>query len=217
MQKSFFQLEPLCQAFGVLDEPGAAEELLQTCYDAAKDGVSIVARHTDSNEIVGVVFNKIQVLGSEEFNKNFKHKSVKLFYDFAVELESRADLFNRYNTKCIMEELYMATMPDFQKRKIGELLCYSAYKLGQELYKGHYFKTPLDGQDSEITNAKDIPTHLVALTTSYYTQRLADKLGYDNVLEVDYKDYQIEGINICERIGDKHKTCRIIAKKLDIT
>lgn len=61
MRESFFTMEPLCKAFGILKEPGAAEELLQTCYDAAKDGVSIVANDTSTNKIVGVIFNKIQV------------------------------------------------------------------------------------------------------------------------------------------------------------
>ena len=61
VREAFIKNEALCKAVGILEDPGADEELLQMCFDAAKDGVSIVAKDTSANEVVGVMFNKIQV------------------------------------------------------------------------------------------------------------------------------------------------------------
>lgn len=61
IRKSCFISENLCLAVSLLEEPGAPDELMKSCIDAAKDGVSVVAIDTNTNKVVGVNLNKIQV------------------------------------------------------------------------------------------------------------------------------------------------------------
>lgn len=61
IRKSFFVYESVSKAVDLNSEPGACKELEELCLNAAKDGISVVAIDTTSNEVVGVCFNKIQV------------------------------------------------------------------------------------------------------------------------------------------------------------
>ena len=63
MLQNFFENESV--SIGVelnLPETQAGRnELMELCYEIAKDGCSIVARETATKRVVGVVFNKVQV------------------------------------------------------------------------------------------------------------------------------------------------------------
>ncbi|KAF9405789.1 hypothetical protein HW555_013609 [Spodoptera exigua] len=220
IRDSFFKTEPLCKAVGLLEEPGAAEELMQTCYDAAKDGVTLVASDTSTNEIIGVVFNKIQVTIPKEENyyeklrRNCKHRSVRAFLDFSIDLEMKANIHQRYDTNCFIEVMYLATLPDFKHKNVGSLLGLCTYDLGKKLFNGEDVKTPLSNNE-DITNFEAIPNLLVALTTSKYTQRMGVKFGYEKVVEVRYDDYSYNGKSFRESIGDEHQTCQVLVKRLD--
>jgi len=61
IRQSFFLHEPVCQAVDLMHEPRSCNELIDLCLNAAKDGVSIVAIDDASKQVVGVLFNKIQV------------------------------------------------------------------------------------------------------------------------------------------------------------
>lgn len=151
----------------------------------------------------------------EKLRKNCKHESVKDFYDFTIDLETKSDIFKLYNANCLIEIMYIATMQGHRNRNIGWLLALSALRMARQLYSGENVRTPIDPDDGEITNADSVPTIITALVTSVYSQKLGVKLGYDSVLEVNYDDYVIHGKTISEKIGDEHKTCRVIVKRLD--
>ena len=57
----FFRDEVISKCVNVYNNSAAAEELLELCVQAAKDGVSVVAIDVSNNEVAGVAFNKIQV------------------------------------------------------------------------------------------------------------------------------------------------------------
>lgn len=61
IRRCFFMYEPVSVAVGLLSEPGASEELIELCLNAAKDGVSVIAYDIINIRVVGVLFNKIQV------------------------------------------------------------------------------------------------------------------------------------------------------------
>jgi len=61
IRQSFFVNEPICNAVDIMHEPRASNELIDLCLNAAKDGVSVVAIDAASKQVVGALFNKIQV------------------------------------------------------------------------------------------------------------------------------------------------------------
>lgn len=82
IRTSFFQYEPISMAVNMISEPGACEELIELCLNTAKDGVSVVAIDINSNQVVGVTFNKIQV-------SKMLQSALTIFFQ-------ESNLFNKY-------------------------------------------------------------------------------------------------------------------------
>ncbi|XP_054016223.1 uncharacterized protein LOC128896783 isoform X1 [Hylaeus anthracinus] len=222
IRKSFFVLENVCKGVSLTSEPGAPEELEELCVDAAKDGVSVVAIEVATGEVVGVAFNKIQVLNSnaeksafEEFGENCKHKSSKALVEFMVNVDSRVNLFKHYNTSCVFEIMFLATLPDKQQRRIGELLVTSSIELAKELKRGKSVKTPLKiNNEKVIQNSDAIPSLVSAIMTSNFSQKIAAKCGFEVLARVNYSEFYFGGKPYSEKIGDEHKGCILVAKRL---
>ncbi|XP_074115050.1 arylalkylamine N-acetyltransferase 1-like isoform X2 [Cotesia typhae] len=222
IRESFFSEESACIACDIQSEPEATEELEQLCIHTAKDGVSVVAINVNTMEVVGVAFNKLHKRLTqdqrgffEEFSENCKHKASKFLVNFMISVDAKVNLFKHYNVDCILEIMFLATKPNFQKKRIGELLVSSSLELGRQLYKGIAVKTQVDIDEQTLTNADAIPSLVSAIMTSNYSQKIAQKLGFDNLAEVSYDEYTFAGKKASERIGSLHKTARLVAKRLN--
>lgn len=112
--------------------------------------------------------------------------------------------------------MYLATLPAYGKRRIGETLITSSLKLGKDLRRGYEnVRMPVTIQGSnEITNADVVPALASAIMTSSYSGRIAMKLHFDILLEIPYDDYEFNGKKFSERIGQEHQRCMLVAKRL---
>ncbi|XP_043602826.1 uncharacterized protein LOC122576498 isoform X1 [Bombus pyrosoma] len=222
MRKSFFVYESVSRGVDLLSEPGASEELEKLCLDAAKDGVSVVAVDIYSGEVIGVAFNKLQVLNSsseksafEIFSENCKYKSSKALVDFMIDIDAKMNLFKHYNTDCIFEIMFLATLPNNQKRRIGELLVSTSIEVAKELKKGNAVKTPVTiNGDNTIQNLEAVPNLVSAIMTSNYSQKISAKCGFESLVSTNYKEFQFNGKSFNERIGNEHLNCLLVAKRL---
>ncbi|XP_078042746.1 uncharacterized protein LOC144473062 isoform X4 [Augochlora pura] len=222
IRKSFFIHENVCKGVALMSEPGAAEELEELCLDAAKDGVSVVAIDVESGEVIGVAFNKIQVLKSplekgafETFSENCRHKASKCLVDFMINVDSRINLFKHYNTHCIFECMFLATLPQKQKRRIGESLVSSSIEVARELKRGNQVKIPVvKNGDNNVQNQAAIPNIVSAIMTSNYSQKIAKKCGFETLARVSYDEFHFDGMSFSDRIGDEHRDTTLVAKRL---
>ncbi|XP_029050852.2 uncharacterized protein LOC114879768 isoform X1 [Osmia bicornis bicornis] len=222
IRESFFVYESVSRGVDLLSEPGASKELEKLCLDAAKDGISVVAIDVNSGEVIGVAFNKMQVAQNsaeksafEIFSENCKYQSSKALVDFMIDVDSRINLFKHYNTDCIFEIMFLATLPSQQKRRIGELLVSSSMELAKELKKEKSVKTPvtIDG-DNTVQNKEAIPSLISAIMTSSYSQKIASKCGFEDLIKVPYEKFSFKGKTFSDRIGDEHPSCVLVAKRL---
>ncbi|XP_076220970.1 uncharacterized protein LOC143174255 [Nomia melanderi] len=222
IRKSFFINESVCKGVALTAELGASKELEELCLDAAKDGVSVVATDFTTGEVIGVAFNKIQVLRSasektafEVFSENCKHKASKCLVDFMINVDSRINLFKHYNTDCIFEIMFLATLPDKQQRRIGETLVTTSIEVAKQLKRGKLVKTPvkINGND-DIHNLSLVPSIVSAIMTSNYSQKIARKCGFESLARVSYQEFHFDGKTFSERIGDEHPNCALVAKTL---
>ncbi|KAK9294948.1 hypothetical protein QLX08_010590 [Tetragonisca angustula] len=222
IRKSFFINENVCKGVDLLSEPGASKELEELCLEAAKDGVSVVAVDVNSGEVIGVAFNKIQLLNSssektafESFSENCKYKSSKALVDFIINMDARINLFKHYNTDCILEIMFLATLPNYQKRRIGELLVSTSIEVAKELKKGNTVKTPVTiNDDNKIHNLEGLPNLVSALMTSNYSQKIAAKCGFENLASISFEEFEFKGKTFNERIGNEHRNSVLVAKRL---
>lgn len=132
-----------------------------------------------------------------------------------IDVDSRINLFKHYNTDCIFEIMFLATLPSKQKRRVGELLVSSSMELAKELKKEKSVKTPvtIDG-DNTIQNKEAVPSLISAIMTSTYSQKIANKCGFENLIKVSYDKFSFKGKTFSDRIGDEHPGCILVAKRL---
>ncbi|XP_012540981.3 uncharacterized protein LOC105839313 isoform X1 [Monomorium pharaonis] len=222
IRKSFFLYENTCIGVELTSESGASEELEKLCLYAAKDGVSVVAVVVDTNEVIGVAFNKIQVASNsseksffEHFSENCRCKSSKALVDLMIDMDSRINLFQHYNVNCILEIMFLATLPPYGKQGVGEMLVASSLELGNVLKRGGNVRIPITIHGSnEVTNANGVPALASAIMTSNYSYRIAMKLSFSQLLEVPFDEYEFNGKKLSERIGQEHRRCVLVAKRL---
>lgn len=151
----------------------------------------------------------------ERFSDNCQYKSSKGLVDFMINIDSRINLFKHYYVNCILEIMFLATLPTYGKRRIGEMLITSSLELGKELNRGENVRIPITIQGSnEMTNADVMPALASAIMTSSYSCRIASKLHFDILLEVSYDDFEFNGKKFSERIGQEHPQCNLVAKRL---
>ncbi|XP_015116885.1 uncharacterized protein LOC107041041 isoform X2 [Diachasma alloeum] len=222
MREAFFADETTCRGVDILSEPGATEELEELSSDAARDGVSVVAIDVATGKVVGVSFNKIQMQQKsgeksafELFSENCKCKSSKGLVDIMILVDSQVDLFKHYNVDCILEVMFLATLSSHRGRRIAELLVASSIEIARQLKRGKDVQTPVEvaGTDA-ITNPNCVPGLVSAIMSSNYSQRLAEKLGFNSLAEVSFEDYVFDGKKASERINDVHKSWRLVAKRI---
>ncbi|KAG7212620.1 hypothetical protein KM043_012909 [Ampulex compressa] len=201
LRESFFPFENVCIATGVNSESIAREELEQLVLDAARDGISVVAVDVVTGQVVGVAFNKLQIPDTtggktsfELFGESCKSKRSKALVDFMVEVDAKIDLFKHYNVDCILEIVFLATLQQYGKRRVGELLVSSSIELARELKRGHHVKTLVDIDGSGVIHrASAVPSLVSAIMTSAYSRKIALKLGFENLMEISYDQFEFDG------------------------
>lgn len=223
IRRSFFVRENVSIGVGLLSEPGASDELEELCMEAAKDGVSIVAVNLATKDVVGVAFNKIQVKKPPSEKSDFelfskercKCKASQALLDFMISIDSRMNLFERYDVDCILEVMFLATSPDYGQRGIGELLVASSVEIARQLKSGKPVKTPvvIDG-DGSPKNSRAVPHLVSAIMTSNYSQKIATKCGFVSLVRVAYDTYRLVDGTLGSRISKEHPDCVLVAKHL---
>lgn len=222
IRKTFFSLESVCRSVKLLEEPGAPDELIELCRDTARDGVSVVAIDVETGEVVAALFSKIQIAGNsteksyfERFKEQCKCKSSKALIEFMLDVDSKMDLFKHFNVNCILELMFVATLPEYSKRRIGELLISSSIEMAKELKRGKNVKIPvtIDGDDT-IQNYEAIPKLITFIGTSIYTAKIGKKLGFETLLELSFDEYEYEGKTYRETLADDNKTFVLVAKRV---
>ncbi|KYM81359.1 hypothetical protein ALC53_08127, partial [Atta colombica] len=154
--------------------------------------------------IYGMSSNSSEKSFFECFSENCRYKSSKALVDFMINVDSRINLFKHYYVNCILEIMFLATLPNYGKRRIGEMLVTSSLELGKELKRGKNVRIPITIQGSnKVMNADAVPTLASAIMTSNYSYQIAMKLHFDQLLEVPYDEYEYNGKKYSERINSQ--------------
>uniref|UniRef100_A0A336LI06 CSON010559 protein n=1 Tax=Culicoides sonorensis TaxID=179676 RepID=A0A336LI06_CULSO len=218
LKRSFFANEMVCIGTEVNKCPQAQEDLSILCLETAKDGVSLLARDKRSGEIVGFLFNKIQFPSEnpnetsyfEYFRDNkCKSESSKALMSYMIEMDSKVDVFEKFDVDCLMELMFLGVIPEYGKRGIGTRLCEVAVKIAKGLKNNEY--TELLSE-----NIKDKRPQLVAvLWTSRFSQRVGGKLQFKTLHEESHSNFSFNGKSFAERIGElKHPSSTLAVKMI---
>lgn len=208
LREGFIPSESISIAVG-LSNPEAIQghkDLEKLAQANLSDGISIVARHLASNQIVGFAFNKIHSRPNPEtpsFLKEFRNKHCHVqesrdiisFIEFA---DGKINLFDKYNTECFLECVLLATLPEFRGRKIAHYLVECTVELAREIAAGKYPETIA----KELIGK--IPKVVFAIWTSKYSARIGANLGFVPLDRFPVADLKRIGVPYPERIPPEH-------------
>lgn len=178
----------ISQSIGLPNDPEALEELDSLPRVTAKDGVTIIAVDETTDRVVGVAFNKI-LQKNQSFLENFKlafkkAKSIQII-DFLLTTDSICDLFEHCNVECLMEILFLGTLPEYRKQGIAKKLSQLSICVAQELFTGHNVKQSID--DHPLT-LEPVPEVVTAVFTSFISQKIGRELGFTTAMKRTHED-----------------------------
>lgn len=196
----FLDKENVCIACDISkpESVDARNDLIRLCDEVAKDGVSIVAVHKSTNKIVGLSFNKIQVLEEDSsFFGRFKDNDCtsvnsRALMQIMIDIDSRFDFFKHFKTNCLFEVMFLGTHPDFVKKGIAKQLVIHSLEIARQLKNG-VRPMPIGMESFK-------PTIASAIWTSIYSQKIALACNFKMYLDVPYTDLEFDGVSYDTRI-----------------
>ncbi|CAG9793777.1 unnamed protein product [Diatraea saccharalis] len=229
IRESFCQDESVCIGAEVNKNPQAAEELLELCADAALDGASLVAIETSSRKVVAASFNKLQVATSDASEKPFfdvfaeercSQESAKSLIQFMADVDGRCNLFQKYEADCSLEIMFLATLRQFRRQKLAEILCKFSLELAKALKNGPVCKMTVEDLGPKYTSMKPrstitkYPKICQAIWTNEITEKIGRKLGFTEHLIVPFDEFVFKGETYASRIGRDNAKCIVAAKHI---
>lgn len=129
--------------------------------------------------------------------------------DFMTSIDAMCNLFEKFNTDCMIESTFLGTLPEFQLRGVGYALSKYSLALAKELCRGI-------GVDALLpADRHRRPTVALATLSSNFSQKIAKTLGLETVATAWYTDFMYNGETYADRIGPVHPNCTLVAIVLE--
>lgn len=204
LQEGFYPFECLCIASNVAKNPKAVAELNLLSTECIKEGVSVAAVDNQTNKVIGVSINKIQVNDPNEgetFFEKFtrekcKEKESTALINTMVYCDSSINLFQHLKVNKVLELMFCAVTPGYRKRGIGMDLIKYDLKL-------------LD----KLSEEEDGPKAASALFTSSYSQHIGENLDFEVLLTIHYNTFTYDGVKFSNKLESQHKGVKLAVKK----
>ncbi|XP_043259900.1 uncharacterized protein LOC122401683 [Colletes gigas] len=219
VQAQTMKQECLAVGLGMLEEPGAPEEMQLLFREIVKDGATIIAVDEETDELAAVAFNKIHARPREGvkdqleifMEQNMRHPTCLGLIRLLDGIETSVNIYKKYNVNGAMELFYLGTNPRYQGQGIGSQMMKKCIEFGRGLLNGTAKRNSIDGP---IVNEHVLPEVIFGVFASNYSQRIAEKLGLESLHVMHYEDHDFAGRKLSERIGDVHRTAKLQALKL---
>lgn len=131
---------------------------------------------------------------------------------YMITMDAKVNLFERFNVTCLLEIMFLATLPDFEGRGIGSRLVAESVRLAQQLRSGEAVET--GESNSSAANTAKKPQLVSAQFTSRFSQRVGEKNGFTVVNQVPHSEFVFKGKTYAERIGPDNPFSTLVVKLL---
>ncbi|XP_047993293.1 uncharacterized protein LOC125231765 [Leguminivora glycinivorella] len=230
IKEAFCQDEAVSIGAEVNKDPEAQEELLELCADAALDGVSLVAVEVSTGDVVAAAFNKLQVQSSDSTEKTFfdvfveercNRPSSKSLIQFMSNVDARCNLFEKYQTDCSLEIMFLATLREHRNQNLGTILCKLSVDLAKRLKNGPVSKITLNDLGSKYSHMKPrevtnkVPKICRAIWTGEFTQKIGARLGFNVEVKALMSEFSHNGKTYADRLGNQAAYSEVVSLVLD--
>ncbi|CAH1958145.1 unnamed protein product [Acanthoscelides obtectus] len=199
----FYPFESVCRVLGIAKVPEAVADLNRLSACVSEDEVSIIAMERKTNRVVGVAFNKLQVNSSsgeagyfEKFLETCKHPASRKLMELMIEADALCNLFEKCNTNCLLEIMFLSVHPDYRKAGIGLKLCEVSIELAKSL------------------QGANAPGAVCALFTSPISQKIGSELGMTVPARLAYADVHFNGKSFADVLEPNNKDIAVAYKLL---
>lgn len=197
LRKNFFADEPLNKAVKLCDQGEKHDDLEQHSLQTLKDNLSVMAVDKNTKKIVGVALNGIQRPEDAKWEKEkimrATDQKYKNIFSFLYGINQDLDLFQKYRVNSIFECRILSVDQKYRgqglAKKLLEKSLEVAQKAGYKLFK----------QDA----------------TSFYTQKIAENMGFTTVFELRYKAYRGDDGEPIFKTNEPHKFLKVMIKVLE--
>lgn len=122
----------------------------------------------------------------EEYAKNCKHESSKALIQYMIDAYSKCDLFKQTNVDCLLEIMFMVTLPEYRAKGLGKRLSEITAQLGRCLMRGEMVKVPVE--EGVTLHLEPVPKALSAICSSPVTRKIAKELDIFNLAGTKVED-----------------------------
>lgn len=128
-----------------------------------------------------------------------------------IDVDSKFDLFGHYDTDCFFEIMFLAVLPEFERKSIGRKLCEQSIRLATDIYQVQHYALQL--LPSHLKEKR--PCVITSNMSSRHSQRIGELLGFETHFVFLYTDISFNGKTYAERINNPlHLSTTLVAKRL---
>lgn len=115
-----------------------------------------------------------------------------------INMDQRVNVFDQFKIDCVIEVMFLATDPEFERRGIAHDLTKYSIQLTRELSNG------IGAEHIDESLMKRVPKGVAALWTSSYSAKIGRKLGFQVLNTVRYNEFSFNGKTFDKVIGSIH-------------
>ena len=198
--RGFYPNESVCSGVGVTKEPEAVAQLNLLVDNALLDGVSLLARRAENDEIVGVAINKIQTKCQpgekgyfERFiSENITNPTATLLIQFMSAADAKVDLFGEMKVERLVECMFLCVLPEASGAGVGRALV---------------------GATEDVAKQLSISA-VSALFTSSASQAIGKAMGFRVFDVYPHSEFLANGRPIAESLREDQQFTQICGKVL---
>lgn len=114
-------------------------------------------------------------------------------------VEADVDVFEKFNLDCTCELMFLATLPQWERKGIGKALAKYTIDLTKELKDG------IGSDELHPSLRSRRPQAVTAIFTSSFSQKVGRAVGFQVVNTVLYTQFSFEDKTYDQRINPLHK------------
>ncbi|XP_069685047.1 uncharacterized protein [Periplaneta americana] len=222
MRTSFFVNETISVVVEMSQSEKSCQQFEEFLSAIAEDGVSVVAIDTETDTVVGVALNKIQVQGDPDcstFMKRYMNHpntdaAFKELLNFVSQMEEKVDIFAHYGVTTILDHMFLATHVDYYLRGIGRGLVAATEDMARALNRGEDVTVPISEKYTWKNKTLPRVEAVIALFTSYKSQKIGKSLKWDEILITNYNDLVYRGRTYGSRLDENNQTNAYMSIKM---
>lgn len=134
----------------------------------------------------------------KEFASKCKSSASRGVLEYMLEADNSYDLFEYCKVDCLLEIMFLGTLPQYRSQRIATTLCEISIRLGRTLLCGENIKTSLTNEELPL---EPRPKLVSAIFTAINSQKIGQRLGFRCAVELSYKNFFFNGKSFASILG----------------